>query len=222
MTTTEGHAAVTRGGETLPPQNRRALLRRARAVGIPALNDHELADLIDRRCGSYVRQTSRLPGLRDAGTKDYADPARLRLAAAIELGRRTLADVEKVDPMRSPRDTARYLIRRYGTLPVEHTGVLLFDARLRLLEGGDVVLARGQLDTCPAPPREVLGSVLRSGAASFVLWHNHPSGDASPSMDDTALTGRLDEASKIVGIELMDHVVVSEACYYSFKEQGRL
>ena len=222
MATAESQPSRTTGRTGRSRQSRRALLRRAHAMGMAALEDDELAEVIDHRCAKYIRRTARLPGLRDAGTEDYADPGRVRLAAAIELGRRSLADPEKLAPMRGPRPTGQYLIRRYGTLPVEHTGVLLFDRRYRLLEGGDIVLARGQLDECPAPPREVLACVLRSPAASFVLWHNHPSGDTSPSMEDMALTRRVDEGSKIVGVQLIDHLVVSEACYYSFKENGQI
>ena len=55
-----------------------------------------------------------------------------------------------------------------------------------------------------------------------MLWHNHPSGDPTPSQEDMAITERLSSAAGIIGIEMLDHVIVSEASYYSFKEQGRL
>ena len=202
-------------------RDRRALLRHAKAVGIPTLDDHDLAAIIDHRCAAYVRRTSRLPTLRDAGA-DYEDAGRLRLAAAIELGRRTLAEPQKQDPLRGPRRTAAYLIPRYGSLPVEHLGVLLLDTRHRILEGGDVVLSRGTLDETLAPPRDILRAVLRSASRCFVLWHNHPSGDPTPSEEDVAITDRMHSAAAIIGVELLDHVIVSEACYYSFQENGRL
>ena len=203
-------------------RNRRALLRHAKAVGIPTLDDHDLAAIIDHRCAAYVRRTSRLPTLRDAGADDYGDPGRMRLAAAIELGRRTLAEPEKQKPMQGPRKTAAYLIPRYGSLSVEHIGALLLDTRNRILEGGDVVLGRGTLDETLAPPRDILRAVLRSASRSFVLWHNHPSGDPTPSEEDAAITSRLHSAAEIIGVELLDHVIVTEAGYYSFKESGRL
>ena len=60
------------------------------------------------------------------------------------------------------------------------------------------------------------------GAAAIILFHNHPSGDPTPSSDDTALTARLVEAGVLMGIEVMDHLVLADAKYCSFKECGRL
>ena len=90
-----------------------------------------------------------------------------------------------------PRKTAAYLIPRYGSLPVEHIGALLLDTRNRILEGGDVVLGpRSPGRGAGTPPRDVLRAVLRSASRSFVLWHNHPSGDPTPSEEDAAITER--------------------------------
>ena len=203
-------------------RGRRALLRRARAVGIPTLDNEDLAAIIDHRCAAYMQRKKRLPTLRDAGADDYGDPGRLRLAAAIELGRRTLAEAEKQEPLQGPRRTAAYLIRRYGGLPVEHIGALLLDTRNRMLDGGDVVLGRGSLDETLAEPRDILRAVLRGASRSFLLWHNHPSGDPTPSEDDMAITERLHTAAEIIGVELLDHLVVTETNYYSFQEHGRL
>ena len=91
-----------------------------------------------------------------------------------------------------------------------------------MLDGGDVVLGRGSLDEALAEPRDILRAVLRAASRSFVLWHNHPSGDATPTEEALAITERLHRAGEIVGVELLDHVVVTEAGYYSFQEHGRL
>jgi len=216
MTNETGTAA---GGQR---KKRRALLRRAKAVGIATLDNHELAAIVDHRCAEYVRRTRRLPRLRDAGADDYGNPGRLRLAAAIELGRRTLAEAETEEPMLGPQKTGAYLIRRYGSRPLEHIGALLLDTRNRLLEGGDLILGRGTLDEALAQPRDILRAILRSASRSFVLWHNHPSGDPTPSEEDMTITERMRSAAEIIGVEMLDHVIVTEACYYSFKEHGRL
>ena len=101
-------------------------------------------------------------------------------------------------------------------------GALLLDTRNRLLEGGDLILGRGTLDEVLAQPRDILRAILRSGNRSFVLWHNHPSGDPKPSEEDMAITERMRSAAEIIGVEMLDHVIVTEARYYSFKEHGRL
>ena len=79
-----------------------------------------------------------------------------------------------------------------------------------------------ELAETPASPREVLRAVLLAPTRAFVLWHNHPSGDPAPSEDDVAITRRLHTAAEIVGVDLVDHVIVGTASYYSFKEGGRL
>jgi len=71
-------------------------------------------------------------------------------------------------------------------------------------------------------PREVFREAASGGAAAIVLFHNHPSGDPTPSSDDVTLTARLVEAGQLMGIEVVDHLVLADARYCSFKEMGRL
>lgn len=80
----------------------------------------------------------------------------------------------------------------------------------------------GTMTTCQVHPREVYRLAVMKGAARVILAHNHPSGSASPSQEDTRLTLRLADAGKILGIEVLDHVVVGDAGYFSFKEGGML
>ena len=71
-------------------------------------------------------------------------------------------------------------------------------------------------------PREVFRAAAVGGAAALVLFHNHPSGDPTPSMDDVALTERMIQAGTLMGIEVLDHVVLADVKYFSFKESGRI
>lgn len=144
----------------------------------------------------------------------------VRIVAAIELGRRSLALPNERTQLDGPRDMARYLLPRYGARPVEQFGVVQLDARHRVLR--TALLSVGTLDESLAHPREVFRMATAGGAAAIVVFHNHPSGDPTPSEDDVALTTRLVEAGAIMGIDVLDHVVLADACYYSFKEQGRL
>ena len=68
-------------------------------------------------------------------------------------------------------------------------------------------------------PREILIEALRCCAVSMVLVHNHPSGDPAPSRADRMLTGRVKEAGALIGITLIDHIVIGDRCYLSFREQ---
>ncbi len=85
-----------------------------------------------------------------------------------------------------------------------------------------MLLSRGTGNETPVHPREVFRIACRSRAAALVLWHNHPSGNPSPSAADHDVTRRIAEAGELLFTELLDHVIVAEAGYYSYREQGLL
>lgn len=149
-------------------------------------------------------------------------PARAaQILAAIEVGRRTLMRAAQARPQCiSPRDAARYLIPEFGAASVEQFGVLLLDTRHRVLR--TKVLSVGTLDASVVHPREVFREAVAGGAAALILFHNHPSGDPMPSPDDEALTRRLRAAGDLMGIDVVDHLVLADTRYVSFKETGRL
>jgi DNA repair protein RadC len=83
-------------------------------------------------------------------------------------------------------------------------------------------VSRGTLDATLVHPREVFKAALLSNAASIILTHNHPSGDPTPSPDDHQLTRRLVDAGRLIGVEVLDHIIVGDGRYFSFREGGRL
>jgi DNA repair protein RadC len=82
--------------------------------------------------------------------------------------------------------------------------------------------ARGGLTTCAVQPVDLLRPLVLNAAAGFLMVHNHPSGDPSPSVEDIALTNRLQEAAHLLGIALLDHVIIGRDGYFSFLDQGLL
>jgi DNA repair protein RadC len=144
-----------------------------------------------------------------------------RVQAALELGRRTLLLSPRAR-MRflTPIDLALYLLPLYGAHPVERLGIMLLDTRYRLLR--EHILSVGGLDGTPANPRDVFRSAIAAGAAAVVLFHNHPSGDPSPSDDDLALTRRLAEAGDLIGIPVLDHIILADTQYWSAKHAKEL
>ena len=96
----------------------------------------------------------------------------------------------------------------------------MLDTKHRVLRA--TVLSVGTLDASLVHPREVFRAAAAGAAAALVLFHNHPSGDPTPSADNVALTARLVDAGALMGIEVVDHLVLGDAAYYSFKEQGRI
>jgi DNA repair protein RadC len=144
-----------------------------------------------------------------------------QVLAAVELGRRTVAHAgcTRVQ-MTSPRTAADYLLPLYGNRPVEQFGVLLLDTKHRVLRS--TVLSIGTLDASIVHPREVFREAVAGGAAAIVLFHNHPSGDPEPSREDTRLTERLMAAGALMGIDVIDHVILGDARYFSYREKGSL
>ena len=80
----------------------------------------------------------------------------------------------------------------------------------------------GSLNTSLVHPREVFRPAIRKACASVILIHNHPSGDPTPSSEDIAVTRRLYEAGRLLGIEVLDHVVIGDGRFVSFREKGLL
>lgn len=106
--------------------------------------------------------------------------------------------------------------------PREHFVVLALDARQVPIGWSQIGL--GSLGECPVPVQEVLRFALLAGAHTMVLGHNHPSGNVHPSEADLGLTGRVVAAAKLVGVQVLDHVIVAHrsSAFYSFHEHGLL
>ena len=143
-----------------------------------------------------------------------------QVLAAIELGRRSLSRIEEARAqLRTPRDVAEYLLPQFGSRPVEQFGVLSLDTKHRVLRAA--VLSVGTLDTSVVHPREVFREAASAGAAAVVVFHNPPSGDPEPSEDDVRLTERLVAAGILMGMEVLDHVILADVKYFSFREHRR-
>ena len=103
---------------------------------------------------------------------------------------------------------------------MEQFGVVLLDTKHRVLR--TTVLSIGTLDASIVHPREIFREAALGGAAALVLFHNHPSGDPDPSPEDVELTRRLVKAGILMGIDVLDHVILADVRYCSFKEKGLL
>lgn len=140
-----------------------------------------------------------------------------RILAAVELGRRTLVrPPQQRLQLASGRELGQFLLPQFGGYPLERFGVVLLDTRLRLIRVH--IVSIGSLSAAVAHPREVFREATIVGAAAVAVFHNHPSGDAHPSIDDVQMTIRLARAGEILGIDLWDHVVLGDAGYCSMRE----
>lgn len=205
------------------------------AVGRQALGDHELVALVlghgqrgrgALQLGAEILEfVGGIHGLARATVDQLAardgigEASAARLVAAVEIGRRTLERLpEPRTRFASPKELASYLLPRYGAHAVERFGVVLLDTKHQLIR--ERVLSIGSLDAVMAHPREVFRDALAAGAAGVVAFHNHPSGDPTPSPEDVQITRRLVTAGRILGIDFVDHLIIADARYFSMREFG--
>jgi DNA repair protein RadC len=144
-----------------------------------------------------------------------------QIVAALEIGRRTLVRPPAERPqLINPLAAAQYLLPLFGSRATEQFGIVLLDTKHRVIR--TAILVSGTDNACIVAPREVYREAARGGASAIAVFHNHPSGDPAPSADDVALTRRLAAAGLLMGIDLVDHIILGEQRYYSFKEARAL
>ncbi len=122
--------------------------------------------------------------------------------------------------MDSTAVVVEYLQARMNGLQHEVFHVLALDNKYKLV--ADEELFRGTINATAVYPREVVKLALQHGAAALIIAHNHPSGDSTPSDDDHLLTRELMQICASMGVELVDHLVIGEGAYYSFRAHGQI
>ena len=142
-----------------------------------------------------------------------------QINALCELSRRisTLGKSKK-DMVSSPIQAAELLAGEMRFLKQEVLRVILLDVKNKVIAVPEI--SRGGLSSSIVHPREVFKEAIRRSSAAMILVHNHPSGDPSPSADDLSITKKLVQTGKIIGIEVMDHIIIAGDKYLSFKEKS--
>lgn len=117
-----------------------------------------------------------------------------------------------------PAEISDYYMEDMRHLEQEEIRIMFFNTKQALIR--DQIMTRGTVNASVVTPREVLIEALRCRAVSMVLVHNHPSGDPTPSRADMQLTRRMKEAGEVVGVVLIDHIIIGDRRYLSFREQN--
>ena len=145
----------------------------------------------------------------------------IQLKAVAELSKR-IAQTKRGHQcqMDKPASIAHYYMERLRHYKEEILMCAFFDAKCKLL--GDVVISKGSVNYAYVSPRDIFRQALDYGAVLFVLIHNHPSGDPTPSKDDIRITARIEKGAQILELELVDHIIIGDNNYYSFHENKLL
>lgn len=211
--------------DTLEEKYRPAVRETAMEHGISFLFDEELVMLI---LGSG---TSRIPVGKMAeeiiGVLDDSDPAdvvenllhlkgvgqgkALAVAAALELGKRRSNHLRA--PVKKPEDVVPFVMS-YAVNTKEHFLLVTLNGGHEIIQIH--VISVGTLNRTLIHPREIYSTAMRENAAAIIVCHNHPSGNCEPSEEDIHVTHNLEQVGEIMGIELLDHIIVSKESYYSF------
>jgi DNA repair protein RadC len=144
------------------------------------------------------------------------------LLASIELAKRLTCGIPAsgIITISSPQDVASLLMNEMRYLDREHFRVLILNTKNHVLK--NCLVPVGSVNSSLVHPREVFKPAIKNSASSVILCHNHPSGDPVPSSEDIKITAKLHEAGKLLGIEVLDHVILGDGVFVSLKEKGML
>lgn len=139
------------------------------------------------------------------------------IMAALELGKRVFkSSAKKKVAILSPKDISQYYMDELRFFNKEKFKILLLNTKSEILK--DIDISVGTLNSSLVHPREVFREAIKRSASRIILVHNHPSGNPTPSGEDKNITKRLMDAGRIIGIEVIDHIIFGDNRYYSFKE----
>ncbi len=210
---------------------------RLQKVGVDNLSTQELLALIIEKGGrgqtvltlaqNLLAHFGNLQNIKNASieelkkVKGIGFATACKIQAAFKLGEKAELHIPKFgEKIKKPETVFNLLKNEIGNKMKENFYILSLTTRNNLI-GVDKV-STGTLSASLAHPREVFLPAIKNSASTVIIVHNHPSGDTQPSEDDLEITKRLVEAGKILGIDVVDHVIIAKDNYFSFKDKGLL
>ncbi|WPC42882.1 RadC family protein [Clostridium sp. JS66] len=174
-----------------------------------------------------IKETGGLNGLLKSTAEDFmslsgiGEAKAAQLMALLEISKRFKSYRDGNDyKVSKPRDAAALVMDEMKNFKQEHLKVIMLNTKNVVLFIKDVSV--GSLNSSIVHPREVFCDAIRKNSAFIIVCHNHPSGDPQPSNEDINVTNRLKECGKLLGIELLDHLIIGNGRYISLKEKGIL
>ena len=143
-----------------------------------------------------------------------------QISSVCEIYKRLAKPKNKKIRVKKPSDIASLIMNDIFFIEQEVFMVITLNSKNNVLSKKEIF--RGSLNSSLVHPREVFKEALKKSAASIIICHNHPSGDPTPSKEDINVTKRIEECGKIMGIDLLDHIIIGDKDYISLKEDGYL
>ncbi len=153
--------------------------------------------------------------------KGIGEAKAISIIAALELGkRRKQSDILNKRMIKNSEDVAILFQSKLGDLPHEEFWILLLNRSNKIIHKEKI--SQGGISGTVTDSRIILKSAIEKLASSIILCHNHPSGNIKPSKEDINITKKISDASKLVDIPVIDHVIVTDRGYYSFADEGMI
>lgn len=210
---------------------------KSEAYGFESLSDEELLAIIIRSgtkkyscmdaAAALVRKTGGqgIIGLQKLSVKELSalpgigKVKAVQLKSICELSRRMVSKRRAQRPrFDSAENVVSYLMEDMRHLEQEQLRLLLLDTKCMLIH--EKIMSIGTVNATIMPPREICREALLRDSTSFILVHNHPTGDPSPSRDDVISTQRIMNAANLIGVSLIDHIIIGDNTYISMKDSG--
>lgn len=183
------------------------------------IGNHATPELCGRLASKGIRTLTEM-SVQELKSQGLTELKALELHSTFLLAKKLQAVGKAKDcfKIHGPEDAWLYIKEKLEGLTQEHFVVMSLNTKLEVISVKTVFI--GSLNTAVVHPREVFKEGLKHSASSIMVFHNHPSGDPTPSKEDINVTKRLIDCGKIMGIELIDHIVVGDNRYVSLKEKG--
>lgn len=212
---------MKRGSESLTDSELIAIILQ---TGTRTCSVFELSDKVLLHAGKYgngLIGICRMPFEALRGIDGIGDFKSCRLKAVAEISKR-ICETDAVPRITydRPSTIAKAYMERLRHESVEEVMLVMFDSRLHLI--GENIISKGTVNSAIVTPRELFICALDHHAVHIVLIHNHPSGDTTPSDNDIDITERVRHTGDVIGITLLDHIIIGDRNYLSFKEKGLL
>lgn len=211
---------IKRGADSLTDAELLAIILRSGSKDAGALTiAQEILSLFGSKeglTGLYHVSTEELKKIRGIG-----DVNAIKLKCIAELSKRiSMTSAIRSLRFQTPKTVADYYMEQLRHLEKEHCIVVFLDTKAKFI--ADMCLSVGTINASIVSTRELFKEALKANAAYVLLLHNHPSGDPTPSREDIALTDKVMEASVFLDIPLVDHIIIGDNTYTSFKEKRLL